>query len=70
MGASLFFCQKQFLEKMGIFSDKHKNIDEWCYAYDEVDLGLIWGVTKYLHWEIKWLRNSMIALIGEDFSKF
>ena len=50
---------------MGIFSGGHKNIDEWCYAYDEVNLGHIWDVIKYLHWETKWLTDSMI---GEDFS--
>ena len=49
---------------LGIFSGEHKNIDDWCYAYDEVDLGLIWGVIKYLHWETKWLIDSMI---NEDF---
>ena len=50
---------------MDIFSSKHKSIDEWCYAYDEIDLGLTWDVIKYLHWETKWLTNSMIV---EDFS--
>ena len=43
------------------------SIDEWCYAYDEVYLGLTWGVIKYLHCETKWLTNFMN---DEDFSKF
>ena len=64
MDTNLLFCEKQILEKMGIFSGSHKSIDEWCY---EVDLGLIWGVIKFLCWETKWLIDSMI---GEDFSKF
>ena len=67
MGTSLLFCQKQILEKMAIFSSRHKSINKWCYAYDEVDLGLILDMVKYLHWETKWLINSMI---GEDFSEF
>ena len=50
---------------MGIFSGGHRSIDEWCYTYDEVDLGLTWGVIKYLHWETKWLIDFMI---DEDFS--
>ena len=66
-GCQPTFCQKQILEKMDIISGKHRSIDEWCYAYDEVDLGLIWGVIKYVHWETKWSIDSMI---GEDFSKF
>ena len=52
---------------MGIFSGIHRNIDKWCYAYDEVDLGLTWDVIKYLHWGTKWLTGS---IIGEDFSVF
>ena len=50
---------------MGISSGGHRSIDKWCYAYDEVDLGLIRDVIKYLHWEIKCLIDSMI---DEDFS--
>ena len=46
---------------MGIFNGGHGSIDEWCYAYDEVDLGLTWGVMKYLHCKTKWLINSMIS---------
>ena len=61
----IFFYQKQILWKMRILSGRHRNIDEMCYAYDEVDLGLISGVIKCLHWETKWLRDSMI---DEDFS--
>ena len=38
---------------MGIFSGGHKNIDKWCYAYDDVYLGLTWGVITYLFWETK-----------------
>ena len=59
------FSHKWILWKMEIFSGGRRSIDEWCYAYDEVDLGLIWGVIKYLHWETKWLTVSMI---DEDFS--
>ena len=29
--------------------------------------GLPWGVIKYLHWETKWLTNSMTS---EDFLEF
>ena len=61
------FCHKEILWKMGIFSGRRMSIDEWCCAYDKVDLGLTWGVIKYLPWETKWLTNSMI---GKDFSKF
>ena len=50
---------------MGIFSGGHRIIDEWCSAYDEVDLGLPWDVIKYLHWETKCLIESMLAA---DFS--
>ena len=32
---------------MDIFSGGHRSIDEWNYAYDEVDLGLTWDVIKY-----------------------
>ena len=35
------------------------------YAHDKVDLGLTWGVIKYLPWKTKWLIDFMI---GEDFS--
>ena len=31
---------------MKILSGGHRSIDEWCYAYDEVDLGLILGVIQ------------------------
>ena len=31
---------------MGISSGGHYSIDERCYAYDEVDLGLTWGVNN------------------------
>ena len=51
--------------KIGDFSGRSRRIDEWCYAYDEVDLGLTWNVIIYLHWEIKWLTHFMI---DEDFS--
>ena len=49
---------------MRIFSNEHRSIDESCYVYDEVDLGLIFSVI-YFGWETKWLTNSMI---NEDFS--
>ena len=52
---------------MRILSGGHRSIDEWCYAYDEVDLGLILGGVKCLHWETKWRTNSMI---DEDFLEF
>ena len=54
------FCQKQILWKMNIFSGGHRSIYEWHCVYDEVDLGFTWDVIKYLHWETKWLTNSMI----------
>ena len=38
---------------MGIFSDGHRGINEWCYEYDEVDVELTWSVIKYLHGETK-----------------
>ena len=50
---------------MGIIRGGHKSIDEWCYKYDEVDLEFLWDVIKHLHWETKWLIDSMI---NEDFS--
>ena len=65
MRASLLFIKNRFLWKMGIFSDLYRSIDQWCYAYDEVDLELTSGVIKYLHWKTKELTDSMI---GEDFS--
>ena len=34
---------------MKIFSDRHRSINEWCYAYDEVDFGLTLDVIKYLY---------------------
>ena len=52
----------------GVFSGRYRSIDEWCYAYDEVDLGFTWGVTKYLHWETKWLINSMIDENSHNFN--
>ena len=52
---------------MNIFSGKHRSIEDWCSACDEIDLRLTWDVIKYLHWEAKWLTNSMI---DEDFSEF
>ena len=62
---STYVLLKLDFVKDGIFSGGHKNIDEWCYAYDEVDLGLTWGVIKYLLWETKWLIDFMT---NEDFS--
>ena len=61
------FCQKRILKKMDTFSGGHMSINEWCSAYNEVDLGLTLGVIKYLHWETKWLRDSMNS---EDFLEF
>ena len=52
---------------MDIISGGYRSIDEWCYAYDEIDLKLACDVIKYLHWKTIWLINSMI---GQDFSKF
>ena len=43
------FCHKYILWKMVIFSGGYRSIDEWYYAYDEVDLGLTWDVIKYLY---------------------
>ena len=68
MGGNLLFCQNQILGKIGIFSGKHRSIDEWCYEYDEVDLGLTWGVIKYLHWKTKWSMTN--PMIGDDFLEF
>ena len=50
---------------MRILSGGYRSIEKSCYAYDEVDLGLILGVTQCLNWETKWLTDSMI---NEDFS--
>ena len=50
---------------MRILSGGYRSIDKWCYAYDKVDLRLILDVTQCLHWETKWLTDSMI---NEDFS--
>ena len=44
--------------------DTFSGINEWCSTHDKVDLELIWGVIKYLHWETKWLIESMTS---EDF---
>ena len=66
MDTSYFLLETDFGEERHL-SGRHRNIDEWCYAYDEVDLGLSWGVIKYLHWETKWLIDSMIS---EDFLEF
>ena len=52
---------------MDTFSGRLGSINEWYSAYGEVDLGLIWGVIKYLHWETIWLIDSMTS---EDFSEF
>ena len=52
---------------MNTFSGKLRSINEWCSAHDEVDLGLIRGVIKLLHWETKWLIDSMTS---EDFLEF
>ena len=52
---------------MDTFSGGLKSINKWCFAHDEVDLELTWGVIKYLHWETKWLTNSMTS---EDFLEF
>ena len=52
---------------MDTFSGKFRSINEWSPAHDEVDLGLTWGVIKYLHWETKWLTDSMTS---EDFLEF
>ena len=52
---------------MDIFNGGHRSFDEWCFAYDEVDLGLMWDMIKYLHWKKKWLTNSMI---DKDFLEF
>ena len=52
---------------MDTFSGGLRSINEWCSTHDEVDLGLTWGVTKYLHWETKWLTDSMTS---EDFLEF
>ena len=52
---------------MDTISGRHRSINEWCFAHDEVDLGLTWGVFKYSHWKTKWLTDSMI---DEDFSAF
>ena len=45
---------------MDTFGGGHESINEWYYAYDEVDFWLTWGVIKYLHWKTKWLIDSMI----------
>ena len=45
---------------MGVFSGGYRSIDEWYYAYDEVDLGLTYDVIKYLHWKTKWLIDFKI----------
>ena len=61
---SLFFgmriglCKNYFLIeldlwKFGMFSREYRNIDEWFYAHDEVNLELTWGIFKYLHRKIK-----------------
>ena len=47
---------------MDTLSGRLRSINEWCFAYDEVDLGLTWGVIKYLHWETKLLTDSMTTL--------
>ena len=47
---------------MDAFNDGLRSINEWCFAHDEVDLGLTWDVIKYLHWETKWLTDSMTIL--------
>ena len=52
---------------MDTFSGGLRNINEWCSAHNEVDLGLTWGVIKYLYWETKWLTDSMTS---EDFLEF
>ena len=52
---------------MDTFSGGVRIINEWCFAHDEVDLGLTWDVIKYLHWKTKWLTNSMTS---EDFLEF
>ena len=59
--------QKWILRKMDTFSGGLRSINEWCSAHDEIDLGLTWGVIKYLHWETKWLIDSMTC---EDFLEF
>ena len=53
--------------KMDTFSGEHRSINEWCSVHDEVDLGLTWGVIKYLYWEMERLTDSMTC---EDFSEF
>ena len=52
---------------MDTFSGGFRSINEWCFAHDEVDLGLTWGVIKYLYWETKWLIDSITS---EDFLEF
>ena len=52
---------------MDTFSGGLRTINEWCFAHEEVDLGLTWGVIKYLHWEMKWLTDFMTS---EDFLEF
>ena len=52
---------------MDSFTGGHRSIKEWCFAYDEVDIGLTWDVIKFLNWKKKWLTFSMI---GEDFLEF
>ena len=43
---------------MDTFSGGFRSITEWCFAHDEVELELTWGVIKYLHWEMKWFFQS------------
>ena len=52
---------------MDTFNGRLRSINEWCSAHNEVDLGLTWGVIKYLHWKMKWLTDSMIS---EDFLEY
>ena len=65
--ASAFFTSKMDFEEMDTFSGGLKSINEWYSVHDEVDLGLTWDVIKYLHWETKWLIDSMTS---EDFLEF
>ena len=46
MDANLLFVENRFCGRRVFFSGGHKSINEWYYAYDEVDLELIWDVIK------------------------
>ena len=55
---------------MRILSSGHRSINEWCYAYGEVDLGLILGVVNCLHWKTNPRRSLGISIIKLYGSKY